>query len=584
MEAFYPPGDDDWQALLASAAASFEDLTLKQGFQYEKQGRVGEFAMPEPDLVRAVVTDREAYSAEVPLRQPETGSCGCGAGKPCKHMAAALMRYAALAGRPVQQLANARFAGAARPAAAAEPHRAEEERQAGPEQERLYGAGARPDGKRLTGPEPSGAPAAVRSAAGRDRRRRDPAEEGAALIPSMTAAGWREYFALCTASLDAAPRTPRYAEESLAALLDRCPPLPPGIGKLYGLHARLFVLHRLTAPPPGRAGLPGWAATPGYFTHLAIAGLQRELAEAAESGPPEGEGEPALAARMLETLAVLRAEMLADSREQSFYADLYFAFTRSWLLPGMPDLAWCEAELDVLLAEEPVRSSPSGRLQRLLAAAWMALILRRDEDARQALKSAAELPGFSAERMNLYWQRLAELEEWDRLLEWLSGAAALLRECRYPRLADYSAYWNAVLERRPEAEGRMWQTLDELSPLGEDMYKEQLKARGRYREWMDLLLSSGSDPAEFRAAELQEIEKREPALLLPFYHQAVERLIDGKNRQDYRAAVRLLKRLAKIYKKLGRAEQWDGYLLGFSVRHSRLRALQEELRRGKLIP
>ncbi|MNT90218.1 hypothetical protein D3C72_2310820 [compost metagenome] len=57
-----------------------------------------------------------------------------------------------------------------------------------------------------------------------------------------------------------------------------------------------------------------------------------------------------------------------------------------------------------------------------------------------------------------------------------------------------------------------------------------------------------------------------------------------KNRHSYKAAVKLMKRLAKLYKKLKREERWEEFLEVFTSRNSRLRALQEELRKGKLIP
>ncbi|MNH35848.1 hypothetical protein D3C79_965770 [compost metagenome] len=72
--------------------------------------------------------------------------------------------------------------------------------------------------------------------------------------------------------------------------------------------------------------------------------------------------------------------------------------------------------------------------------------------------------------------------------------------------------------------------------------------------------------------------------MLPFYHQAVERFVLEKNRHSYKAAVKLMKRLAKLYKKLKREERWEEFLEVFTSRNSRLRALQEELRKGKLIP
>ncbi|MNI87313.1 hypothetical protein D3C73_1445020 [compost metagenome] len=56
-----------------------------------------------------------------------------------------------------------------------------------------------------------------------------------------------------------------------------------------------------------------------------------------------------------------------------------------------------------------------------------------------------------------------------------------------------------------------------------------------------------------------------------------------KNRDAYKQAVRRLKKLASIYKKLRELDRWNTYVEHLTTRYSRLRAFQEELRRGKLI-
>ena len=50
----------------------------------------------------------------------------------------------------------------------------------------------------------------------------------------------------------------------------------------------------------------------------------------------------------------------------------------------------------------------------------------------------------------------------------------------------------------------------------------------------------------------------------------------------YRAAVRHLKRLEKLYLAAGRQERWREFIRQFRTRHARLRALQEELRFANL--
>lgn len=83
--------------------------------------------------------------------------------------------------------------------------------------------------------------------------------------------------------------------------------------------------------------------------------------------------------------------------------------------------------------------------------------------------------------------------------------------------------------------------------------------------------------------ELKAIEEHDSALLLPLYHQAAERAVLEKNRASYKTAVRLLKKLHGIYKQLGQDDRWEHYVYRLADKFSRLRAFQEELKKGKWI-
>ncbi|MEC0213863.1 hypothetical protein P4H70_33625, partial [Paenibacillus ehimensis] len=99
-----------------------------------------------------------------------------------------------------------------------------------------------------------------------------------------------------------------------------------------------------------------------------------------------------------------------------------------------------------------------------------------------------------------------------------------------------------------------------------------------------LQLSNRVSPLDLYSLDLQTVEKHDPSLMLPLFHQAVERCIAEKNRTAYKNAVRLLKKLHTLYKKLNRSNDWDDFIYRLAMKYSRLRALQEELRKGKWIP
>lgn len=109
-------------------------------------------------------------------------------------------------------------------------------------------------------------------------------------------------------------------------------------------------------------------------------------------------------------------------------------------------------------------------------------------------------------------------------------------------------------------------------------------SRGRYADWADLQLAMGIRPDDLDAHDLRDAAKAAPGLMIPLFHQGVIDAVETRGRQGYRTAVRLLKRLEKLYEAAGRAGVWQRYLAEFQARYARLRALREEMKRGKLMP
>jgi hypothetical protein len=198
---------------------------------------------------------------------------------------------------------------------------------------------------------------------------------------------------------------------------------------------------------------------------------------------------------------------------------------------------------------------------------------------QQANKGAIIPPG----RLLHFLHVLSSTEQWPRLQDWLINIGPMLSSLREEHLNEYVACWDKVIQHFPDAEQHLWNSLVDTLPYSKNIYEEALLTHGKWQQWMDYQLSIGKEPLDFRVSVMQPIDKNAPELLLPFYHQAVERYILLKNRASYKAAVKLLKRLSKLYKRLKQEERWEQFITAFASRHSRLRALQEELRKGKLI-
>ncbi|KAB7707444.1 hypothetical protein F9802_06740 [Bacillus aerolatus] len=104
----------------------------------------------------------------------------------------------------------------------------------------------------------------------------------------------------------------------------------------------------------------------------------------------------------------------------------------------------------------------------------------------------------------------------------------------------------------------------------------------QYREWVELQLWMDRELPELDRSGLKEAVKHAPEEVLPLFHHGILRLIDERNRASYKKAVRYLKRLRTLYKKLKRVDRWELYINDLLEEKKRLRAFQEECRKGQL--
>jgi hypothetical protein len=114
-------------------------------------------------------------------------------------------------------------------------------------------------------------------------------------------------------------------------------------------------------------------------------------------------------------------------------------------------------------------------------------------------------------------------------------------------------------------------------------YEYLLFERGDYVRWAELQAYVGIEYVDLPRDRVKVIEKERPDLLLGLLHQLAQKEIDMKNRASYRLAVRHLKKLRTLYKKLKRVDDWEYFLDGLMERTKRLRAFHEECQRSKLI-
>lgn len=378
---------------------------------------------------------------------------------------------------------------------------------------------------------------------------------------------WQDLIASCAGKAANTPYEINYGTEVRSMMRPFMSEFTPEEAWLFELNIGLFLLRKQST---GRHL--------GYFAQMAVSETLHAIESQLHNDLP-----PEIAVkqqgRLLETAAYIRETAIESAWSPPDYLDIYVEL---WLL-----LVSSAADSPRLFKEELTHlaegSGKENKLFPLVALAWMRFWLGEDQEAWELL-DAAERHGLDPRQVFRFLRLLEKNGKWTRLEAWLSHCANKQVGRSPGSLGEYGRYWDAVVEQLPEAEERMWSAIASLPPYCSSLYEEKLMRYGRFRQWIDYQLSLGSDPLDFRAKDLQPIEKEAPESLLPFYHHGVEKYMLLKNRDGYKRAVKLLKRLAKLYKKLKREQRWEAYIETFASRNRRLRALQEELRKGGLIP
>lgn len=224
-----------------------------------------------------------------------------------------------------------------------------------------------------------------------------------------------------------------------------------------------------------------------------------------------------------------------------------------------PALRLMTAYLEVLLGrrtsglDSPLQESDLPLFPSYLEMASSLSENGHDEEARHLLMSLVPQIGHYMESVSFLDQRMA------------SGKLADL--CRETGVPDETA--SDILFRCGSA--------------AEAEYAEFLLSRGHYREWAAYhhLNRSGLERIERTGLKTMIDEAPMEAVFLMNIH--VEEQIAQKNRQNYREAVRVLKKMKRAAKKAGRSEWWSGYMEALRTRYQRLRALMEELEKGGLL-
>lgn len=215
-----------------------------------------------------------------------------------------------------------------------------------------------------------------------------------------------------------------------------------------------------------------------------------------------------------------------------------------------------------------------------LGLASLKMAARREEDALSVLQKLKEKP---IEDMLFYLEYLSEAKEWDKLLAWLRWLAPDIPAADPVILEDIcECCFQAA--KNSSAREEFINLVKSWLPHSFEPYADYLLGEDLFREWAGLIMSCrGCDWGNIDKSILRHLESRDSEAIIPLYHQWAARLIEEKNRKSYREAIKYLKKLRGIYSRQKMAREWHIFISRLSSCHQRLRALQEELRKGKLI-
>lgn len=275
--------------------------------------------------------------------------------------------------------------------------------------------------------------------------------------------------------------------------------------------------------------------------------------------------------------ALLMEKQVLEFERVDIYRILWTSFFKKKI--------WREEELERLQERLPAEKENASLLVGIM---HQQILLGQDEDALSLMK-----------RMDtpiapylLYWLKLLESQkEWKRMERYIDQLIAIIRpyldELYDPySCIDFSKWALSAISEYSEGnhDTERWEKLlAQTLPYSARNYEYFLIDQGNYSRWSELIAYLGFDINSVSSDIVKLIAKERPAELLPLYHQSIQKNINLKNRANYREAVKQMKKLRTLYKKMKRLEEWNTFLTELLQSTKRLRAFQEECKRGKLI-
>jgi uncharacterized Zn finger protein len=89
-------------------------------------------------------------------------------------------------------------------------------------------------------------------------------------------------------------------------------------------------------------------------------------------------------------------------------------------------------------------------------------------------------------------------------------------------------------------------------------------------------------PSNYYVQVAKATEESYPNEAIRLYKNVIQKLIDGRGRNNYQQAVGFLTIIRQLYQKQGLEAEWHGYITNLRNSNKILRALKEEMNRSSL--
>lgn len=556
---------------------SFESHLIVRGMAlYHNAGGVTMLVVDDNWIASAQVKDgMRTYASFVHLSQLPDSTCSCQSADYCEHISAVLYavfkRFALSIAtfNAAVAVAEAEKNGAAKPAKrlspAAAPN-AQRKKQSVPAEARQPG-NAKAEPANVAAPADRTAPLS---------KPKQPRPDNSSPSPDGTVESWHRYFERTTGKPSFSPASPitSWGARMKTKLLDSTAGWQPVARKLYAIHVQFHLIRQVN-----ETYFQTWNRYAFDYIQTmcqqAVTDWTRELTTIVFDIDPKialSQHADLLSGTMryLANHAFAESESIVDW--QLIYRMLW------WNLFLHP--SWIAEErrrLKSAIAGTRARTYLHDELA--MALAHLDVVEGNDARATQLLDELAS--HIKPEAYFGYLHAFRSSAQWARALHWLRWLLPALEQSQRAAVDFYLGVWKQT-SAAVHAEDEWNAVLIRLFPASHAMYTDHAIEQGRYREWVELHIAHRILPLYADTEAMRKLAAKEPAVLLPYYHQAIEERIEAKNREGYQDAVKLLLKLRPLYDKLQLSSRWKQYLTHLARHYSRLRVFQEELRKGNL--